>query len=127
MWDIPNVKSNHPEKTEHPCQFPIELVERCVLALTEPGSWVLDPFAGVGSTLLAALKNERNSIGIEKEAAYCAIAEQRISDMRAGTLKFRPINKPIHVPSSNDKVARVPKEWVTQKGNTPPAQTLFEL
>ena len=126
MWDIPNVKSNHPEKTEHPCQFPIELVERCVLALTEPGSWVLDPFAGVGSTLLATLKNERHSVGIEKEQVYCEIAEQRIRDMRAGTLKFRPINKPIHVPSSNDKVARVPKEWATQNGNTPPSKTLFE-
>lgn len=41
MWNIPNVKSNHPEKTEHPCQFPIELVERCILALTNEGSWGL--------------------------------------------------------------------------------------
>ncbi|MDY6806701.1 MAG: site-specific DNA-methyltransferase, partial [Cyanobacteriota bacterium] len=32
IWDIPNVKSNHPEKTNHPCQYPVELVERCVLA-----------------------------------------------------------------------------------------------
>jgi len=57
MWDIPNVKSNHPEKTEHPCQFPIELVERCVLALTNEKSWVLDPYAGVGSTLIASVNN----------------------------------------------------------------------
>ena len=54
MWNIPNVKSNHPEKTEHPCQFPIELVERCVLALTDEKSWVLDPFAGVGSTVIGS-------------------------------------------------------------------------
>ena len=47
IWDIPNVKSNHPEKTVHPCQFPVELVERCVLALTNENDWVLDPFAGV--------------------------------------------------------------------------------
>jgi adenine-specific DNA-methyltransferase len=41
LWNIPNVKSNHPEKTEHPCQYPIELVERCILALTtEKESWV---------------------------------------------------------------------------------------
>lgn len=71
LWDIPNVKSNHPEKTEHPCQFPIELVERCVLALTNEDSWVLDPFAGVGSTIIAAIKNNRNCIGIEKESRYC--------------------------------------------------------
>ncbi len=35
LWDIPNVKSNHPEKTIHPCQYPVELAERCILALTE--------------------------------------------------------------------------------------------
>jgi adenine-specific DNA-methyltransferase len=56
IWEIPNVKSNHPEKTAHPCQFPVELVERCVLAMTEEEDWVLDPFAGVGSSLVAAAK-----------------------------------------------------------------------
>lgn len=99
MWDIPNVKSNHPEKTSHPCQFPIELVERCVLALTEENSWVLDPFSGVGSTVLGAIKNNRNAIGIEKEDEYCKIAVQRIKDFNDGILKFRPINKPIHKPT----------------------------
>lgn len=112
MWDIPNVKSNHPEKTSHPCQFPIELVERCVLALTEENSWVLDPFSGVGSTVIGALKNNRNAVGIEKEAEYCKISEQRIKDFNDGRLKFRPINKPIHKPTSNDKVAQIPKEWL---------------
>jgi DNA modification methylase len=111
MWNIPNVKSNHPEKTEHPCQFPIELVERCVLALTNEKSWVLDPFAGVGSSMIAALKNNRNVIGIEKELNYCEITSQRINDLKEGKLKFRPINKPIHKPSGNDKVAQVPQEW----------------
>src|SRR5437762_4382968 len=59
MWDIPNVKANHPEKTPHPCQFPVELVERCVLALTNEGDWVLDPYSGVGSSLIAGLKHNR--------------------------------------------------------------------
>ncbi len=112
MWDIPNVKSNHPEKTEHPCQFPIELVERCVLALTNEKSWVLDPYAGVGSTLIASVKNNRNAVGIEKEKEYCDIAKQRIIDFNEGKLKIRPINKPIHKPSGNDKVSQVPKEWL---------------
>ncbi|MBS1573009.1 MAG: site-specific DNA-methyltransferase [Bacteroidetes bacterium] len=113
MWNIPNVKSNHPEKVDHPCQFPIELVERCVLALTEENSWVLDPFAGVGSTVIGAIKNKRNAIGIEKEDAYCKIARQRINELKEGMLKVRPINKPIHKPSGNDKVSRVPEEWLT--------------
>ncbi len=112
MWNIPNVKSNHPEKTVHPCQFPIELVERCVLALTDESSWVLDPFCGVGSTVLGAVKNNRNAIGIEKEEEYCKIAEQRINDLNEGKLKFRPINKPIHIPTTNDKVAQIPLTWL---------------
>lgn len=126
MWDIPNVKSNHPEKTQHPCQFPIELVERCILALTESGSWILDPFAGVGSTMIAALKNDRNSIGIEKEIDYCEIAKQRITDLKEGRLKFRPINKPIHVPSANDKVAKIPAQWKESDG-IKTSNTLFDL
>ena len=112
MWNIPNVKSNHPEKTKHPCQFPIELVERCILALTNEESWVLDPYAGVGSTVFASIKNNRNVIGIEKEKEYCDIAKQRIIDFNEGKLKIRPINKPIHKPSANDKVSQVPKEWL---------------
>jgi len=111
LWDIPNVKSNHPEKTVHPCQFPVELVERCVLALTNENSWVLDPYGGVGSTLIAALKNNRNAVSIDKEVDYCNAARERVEALFEGTLKLRPINKPIHTPSLNDKIARIPKEW----------------
>jgi len=111
LWNIPNVKSNHPEKTDHPCQFPVELVERCILALSNENSWILDPFAGVGTTMIAAMKNSRNSIGIEKEEYYCRIAQQRMNDFNEGKLKIRPINKPIHIPSVNDKVSQIPKEW----------------
>ena len=63
IWSIPNVKFNHPEKTIHPCQYPVELVERCVLALTLEDEWVFDPFAGVGSALVAAMKHGRRAIG----------------------------------------------------------------
>lgn len=113
LWNIPNVKANHPEKTEHPCQFPVELVERCILALTNKHSWILDPFAGVGSSLIAAVKNNRNALGIEKEIKYCEITEKRLLLLEEGLLKTRPINKKIHQPSLNDKVARVPSEWLT--------------
>ena len=112
LWNIPNVKSNHPEKTEHPCQFPIELVERCILALTNEDSWVLDPFAGAGSSVIAAIKNKRNAIGIEKEKQYCTIANERIEEFKEGKLKMRSISKPIHTPSKNDKVAQFPKDWL---------------
>ena len=114
------MKSNHPEKTEHPCQYPIELVERCVLALTDEKSWVLDPFAGVGSTIIASIKNNRNAIGIEKEDIYCNIAQQRIIDFNNGNLKIRPINKPIHVPSEKDKISKINEielEFADDNGN----------
>lgn len=113
LWNIPNVKSNHPEKTEHPCQYPVELVERCILALTNKNSWVLDPYAGVGSTLIASVKNDRNAIGIEKEKKYVDTAVDRIKDLKEGNLKLRPINKPIHKPKATDKVAQRPREWQT--------------
>lgn len=99
IWEIPNVKSNHPEKTVHPCQFPIELVQRCVLALTNEGDTVLDPYCGVGSTLLAGLIHNRKVIGCEIQSNYVAIAKERIRSLYAGTLKIRPIGKPIFKPT----------------------------
>jgi DNA modification methylase len=111
LWNIPNVKSNHPEKTEHPAQFPIELVERCVLAMTNEGDWVLDPFAGVGSSLIAAVKRKRRAMGSEKESRYVAMARERIAAYYAGTLRIRPLGKPVYQPSGRDKIARYPDEW----------------
>lgn len=111
LWNIPNVKANHPEKTLHPCQFPIELVERCVLALTNEDDWVLDPFSGVGSALLAALKNKRRAMGCEKEEEYIEIAKRRIADLYSGTLRYRQLGKPVHQPTGREKVAQIPMEW----------------
>ncbi len=117
LWNIPNVKANHPEKTIHPCQFPIELVERCVLALTNESDWVLDPFSGVGSALLAALKNKRRAMGCEKEDEYIQIAHQRIVDLYSGKLRYRQLGKPVHQPTGREKVAQVPLEWLSKEAN----------
>ncbi|OHD61582.1 MAG: DNA methyltransferase [Spirochaetes bacterium GWF1_49_6] len=111
--DIPNVKANHPEKTEHPCSFPIELIERFVLALTNENDWVLDPFGGVGSSVIAALKRNRRGMMIEKEKLYIEISEKRIKDFQNGTLKTRPIGKQIYKPSGHEKVAQIPIEWLS--------------
>ncbi len=110
-WDIPNVKSNHIEKTIHPCQFPVELVERCVLALTNEEDRVLDPYSGVSSTLLAALMHGRRAVGVEKEEEYIGISKERIDQLANGTLKTRPLGQPVHKPSGREKVAQVPLEW----------------
>lgn len=112
IWDIPNVKCNHPEKTIHPCQFPIELVERCVIALTNEGDWVLDPYMGVGSTIIASLKHGRRVIGIDKEPKYIDVAEQRIKDFMNGDLKVRELGKPIYKPSGKEKISQLPLEWL---------------
>lgn len=63
VWEIPNVKANHPEKTAHPCQFPVELAERCVLALTNNKDIVFDPFVGSGSSAVASIMHGRNFLG----------------------------------------------------------------
>jgi len=111
LWDIPNVKSNHPEKTIHPCQFPIELVERCVLALTNENDWVLDPYCGVGSALIAGLKHDRRAVGCDKENKYIEVARSRLLDYFAGKLKIRPCGKPVHVATGREKVSQIPYEW----------------
>jgi len=114
IWDIPNVKANHPEKTIHPCQFPIELVERCILALTNENDLILDPYSGVGSSLIAGIKNNRKVIGVDKEIEYIKITKQRISDFYSGKLKIRPLGKPVYEPTGKEKVSQVPLEWKEQ-------------
>jgi len=114
FWEIPNVKSNHPEKTAHPCQFPVELVERCVLALSGEDDWVFDPYAGVGSALIAAVKHKRRAMGSEKEEAYLSIAKERLNSYFNGTLKVRPLGRPVHKPTGKEKVSQIPTEWQSE-------------
>lgn len=98
MWEFPNVKSNHPEKTSHPCQFPVELVERLVLSMTDEGDAILDPYMGVGSSVIAALKQGRVGYGCDIVPEYVAIARQRIKSWDKGELRTRPMGKPIYNP-----------------------------
>jgi adenine-specific DNA-methyltransferase len=98
VWNIPNVKSNHVEKTEHPCQFPVELIERLVLSMTEPGDWVLDPFIGTGTTAIAALIHNRKAIGAEIFHKYVEITKKRVSLAEIGKLRIRPMSRPVYDP-----------------------------
>ncbi|MBI4182426.1 MAG: site-specific DNA-methyltransferase [Proteobacteria bacterium] len=99
VWIFPNVKNNHVEKTVHPCQFPVELVERLVLAMTEPGDCVFDPYMGVGTSVVAAAKHGRVGYGCDIVEEYVDIAWERIHALRAGTLKTRPMHKPVYDPT----------------------------
>ncbi len=118
IWEIPNVKSNHPEKTVHPCQFPVELVERCVLAFTDEDDWVLDPFCGVGSSLIAAVKHGRRAVGIDRDPEYCSLAKQRIAAYCSGALRLRPLARPVHQPTGREKVSQIPMQWSEGEGET---------
>lgn len=111
VWIIPNVKHNHIDKTVHPCQFPIELVERLILPLTAKGDIVLDPYAGVASTLIAAILNGRRGIGAEVVDSYVAVGLRRLSEARAGVFRFRPRSRRVYVPDPATAVARRPESF----------------
>jgi len=99
VWEFPNVKSNHPEKTIHPSQFPVELAERLVLSMTDEGDCVFDPYMGVGSAIVAAVKHNRRGFGCDTVQEYVRIAFERMKNLEAGTLRLRPMNKPIYDPA----------------------------
>lgn len=107
VWDIPNVKSNHVEKTCHPCQFPIILVQRLVLALTNEDDIVFDPFLGVGTTSAASLLNNRKAAGCEVIDKYYKIACERAKMAYNKTLQYRP-ERPIYQPPNNLQLAKNP-------------------
>jgi adenine-specific DNA-methyltransferase len=107
IWIFPNVKHNHIEKTEHPCQFPVELAERLVLSLTQPEDLVVDPYVGVGSAVVAAVLHGRRGAGADIDETYIDVARERVSAASAGVLKTRPIDRPIYEPPSR-KQAGIP-------------------
>jgi adenine-specific DNA-methyltransferase len=104
VWIFPNVKSNHKEKTDHPCQFPIELAERLILSMSKKNDLVLDPYAGAGTTLIAALKNNRKAAGSEILKKYVDIINSRIDLLKNGKLPYRDRNEPIRVVKGNSKI-----------------------
>ncbi|MCL2057688.1 MAG: site-specific DNA-methyltransferase [Oscillospiraceae bacterium] len=117
LWDIPNVKSNHIEKTEHPCQYPVELVERCVLAMTNENDIVFDPYVGVASTIIAAVKHNRKAFGVDRSEEYIKIGMERVQTLLDGTLQTRPIGKPVYTPTGKEKITQVPLEWIQAEGS----------
>lgn len=122
IWEIPNVKANHVEKTIHPCQFPVELIERLILSLTNENDWVLDPFMGVGSTAIASLIHQRHAMGAEIIKEYTEIAKQRVSMAETGRLRIRPKDRQVYKP--NGESLSVPPQYV--EIGTPIQRTLLE-
>ena len=96
VWDIPNVKGNHIEKTIHPCQFPVGLIERLVLGMSNPKDIIFDPYMGVGSAGIAAIAHDRKFIGADKDHEYVKLAKKRLIEFKQGTLKYRSHATPIY-------------------------------
>jgi adenine-specific DNA-methyltransferase len=83
VWQIAKVTSGEdrasPERTSHPAQFPLDLINRIVAGFSNVGDLVLDPFMGSGTVAISCLEHRRPFIGIELRHDYCEIAANRIS------------------------------------------------
>ena len=75
----------------------------------------MDPFAGVGSALIAALMHERKAMGAEKEAEYIKEAKERIIQLFEGVLPIRPMGMPVYQPTGRESVSKIPEEWFGNK------------
>jgi len=116
FWDIPNVKSNHVEKTDHPCQFPVGLVERLLLALTNEGDLVFDPFAGVASAGVAAALHNRRFIGCELKGSYARQGIKRMQDALDGNAIYRPHDRPVY-DHTQSNLSKAPKGYPGHGGD----------
>ena len=111
IWQIPNVKAKHIEKTAHPCQFPTALIRRLIKGLTSKNGTILDPYMGSGSAGVAALLENRNFIGCDISTEYIEIAKKRLDDAVQGSAEIRE-DTPIRVPNPNEKVSKRPSHFV---------------
>lgn len=111
IWEIPNVKANHIEKTVHPCQFPVALVQRLIRALAPANGLVCDPFLGSGTSAVAAYVENRRFIGCDIQEEYINIASKRIVDATTKKLSYRPVEKPIYSPIDTQAVAKRPAHF----------------
>lgn len=73
------VSGNFEERTAHPAQYPEQLIERIILAGSNPGDIIMDPFMGSGTTAVVAKKLGRHYLGYEIVKEYCKMAQERLS------------------------------------------------
>ena len=80
FWDDISIPYwSMPENTPHPTQKPEKLLAKLILASSNEGDTVFDPFLGSGSTSVAAKKLGRHFVGIEQNETYCALTEKRLA------------------------------------------------
>jgi len=78
VWTFTAPKKSEKTEGKHPTQKPLSLLERIILSSTDEGDTILDPFLGSGTTNVVATLKGRNSVGIEQEKDYCALAKKRL-------------------------------------------------
>ena len=83
VWSFPRLPGNAKERTGHPCQMPEAILERIILAASNPGEVVFDPFGGSGTTLAVAKRLGRSYLGCELSAAYTRGIRKRLSKVEA--------------------------------------------
>ncbi|MBF6560224.1 MAG: site-specific DNA-methyltransferase [Candidatus Binataceae bacterium] len=81
VWRFSTPTDEEKRLGKHPTQKPVALIARCLRATTDPGDLVLDPFAGSGSTGVAALKLGRHFVGYEQNKTYALLAASRLSEI----------------------------------------------
>lgn len=81
-WFVVNPRPRKKAQVRHPAKFPEELVKRFVTFFTRENAWVIDPFAGVGSTMIACKESKRNSVGIELNSEFVEIGLSAISETK---------------------------------------------
>ena len=115
VWDIPNVKAGHIEKLEHPCQFPVTIPRRLIKALTPLDGLVLDPFAGTGTSGVAAIIEGRRFVGAEIKPEYYNISVDRLKAAAKGEANIRE-DVPVMEPDLKSSVAKLPDEFAIARG-----------
>jgi adenine-specific DNA-methyltransferase len=109
IWNLPNVKANHIEKTDHPCQFPLALVKRLIKGLSDQNDIVFDPYLGSGTSVAAAVQLGRKAIGSELNKKYCEIALKRTQQALDKDKKLPERGEePPYVPPKNTKLTTNP-------------------
>jgi len=94
----------------------VELIERLVLSMTNEGDWVLDPFLGTGTSIIAAIGHNRRGAGAEVVPRYVKLAKDRIQEELAGTLRTRPMDKPVYDPiEAGNSLTAAP--WANSKNS----------
>jgi site-specific DNA-methyltransferase (adenine-specific) len=99
IWTIPGASTKH-----HPAPFPLELATRLVRMFSFVGDTVLDPFCGSGTTMIAAFRTGRNSIGVEIDPDYCRMTARYL---KAETLNLFSSSKLIFEKVSTDRACMV--------------------